>query len=154
MPETTLILILIVLIIILASLVIRLEYKLKKFLRRTGTENIDSVLSVLDTDLKELNQFKTELESYLKHAEKRIKRSSQGIHTVRFNPFKGNGSGGNQSFATAILNEHGDGVVLSSLYSRDHVSVFAKPIQNFNSEFELTAEEKSALIEAQSKIAN
>ena len=67
------------------------------------------------------------------------------MHTVRFNPFKGTGAGGNQSFATALLNENGDGVVLSSLYSRERVSVYAKPVQKFSSEYELSGEEKQAI---------
>ncbi|NIT70429.1 DUF4446 family protein, partial [candidate division KSB1 bacterium] len=59
-----------------------------------------------------------------------------GVGTVRFNPFKG--TGGGQSFAAAFLSEHGNGVVISTLYSRERVSVFAKPIQSFASEYELT----------------
>lgn len=56
--------------------------------------------------------------------------------------------GSKQSFATALLNEHGDGVVISTLYSRERTSVFAKPIKKFDSEYELTPEETQALTEA------
>ena len=66
---------------------------------------------------------------------------------------KGDGSGGNQSFATGFLSEEKNGVIISSMYSRDHVSVFAKPIKNFISEQgELTAEEKDALNHAKDSI--
>ncbi len=93
-----------------------------------------------------LESFKKELETYLTTVESRLKKSVQGIHTVRFNPFKGStGSGGNQSFATAFLNELGDGVVVSSLYAREHVSIFAKPIVRGKSEFELSEEEAEAV---------
>jgi hypothetical protein len=37
------------------------------------------------------------------------------------------------------------GVALSSLYSRERMSVFAKPIKNHKSEYELTTEEKEVL---------
>jgi hypothetical protein len=67
---------------------------------------------------------------------------------VRFNPFKGTGSGGNQSFATTFLNEENNGVVISSLYSREHTSVFSKPIKNGVSEYELSDEEKESFAEA------
>ena len=66
---------------------------------------------------------------------------------MRFNPFKD--VGGNQSFAIAIVNEDGDGIVLSSLYSRERMSVFAKQIKKGISEVELTEEEKIIVVEAQ-----
>ena len=47
-----------------------------------------------------------------------------------------------------MLNEEGDGVVLSSLYSRERMSIFAKPIKNGKSEYELTEEEKKLLEKA------
>ena len=50
-----------------------------------------------------------------------------------------------------MLDEDGNGVVLSSLYSRERMSVFAKPIKNNKSEYELTAEEKEALKGAEVK---
>jgi len=42
-------------------------------------------------------------------------------------------------------------VVFSSLYSRERMSVFAKPIKNNKSEYELSAEEKEALEKAKIK---
>jgi hypothetical protein len=84
--------------------------------------------------------------------DKKLKKTISGLETVRFNPFKGTGSGGNQSFATAFLNREGNGVIVSSLYSRDHVSIFSKPIKNMTSEYELTTEEKSALQKAKESI--
>ena len=45
----------------------------------------------------------------------------------------------------SLLNDEGNGVVISSLYSRDRTSLFAKPIKAGQSEFELTKEEKNVL---------
>jgi hypothetical protein len=53
--------------------------------------------------------------------------------------------GGNQSFSTSFVNENGDGVVISSMYSRDRISIFAKPINKFKSQFETTEEEKQVI---------
>ena len=77
----------------------------------------------------------------------KLQKSIRGLETVRFNPFSDQGS--NQSFAIGMLNEKGDGVVLSSLYSRERMSVFAKPIKGGKSEYELTAEEKEVLKKAE-----
>ncbi len=76
----------------------------------------------------------------------KLKKSIRGVETIRFNPFPDQGS--NQSFAIGMLNEEGDGIVLSSLYSRERMSVFAKPIKEHKSEYELSAEEKHVLDKA------
>lgn len=145
-------LILIACIVLLAVLVIRLEYKMKKFLVSKSSKNIDESLQELNTKTKDLEKFRTELESYLKSVEKRLRRSVQSVHTIRFNPFKGTGSGGNQSFATSFINEEGDGVIISSMYSREHISVFSKPIKKNSSEFELSEEESVSLTEAKKNL--
>lgn len=148
----TLTLILIGCIVVLAVLVIRLEYKMKKFLISKSSTNIDDSLVDLHARTKELESFRNELETYLKTVEIRLRRSIQGVATIRFNPFKGTGSGGNQSFSTTFLNEEGDGVVISSMYAREHVSIFSKPIKKHTSEFELSEEEKNTLLEARKNI--
>jgi len=67
----------------------------------------------------------------------------QNIGVVRFNPFKE--TGGSQSFAIALTDKKQNGVVISSLYGRERLNVFAKPIINGSSEYTLTDEEKHAL---------
>jgi hypothetical protein len=86
--------------------------------------------------------------------ESRLRRSNQAVETIRFNAFRDSGVGGNQSFATAMINENGDGVVISSLYSRERVSVFSKQVSSFNSEIELSEEERKAISGAKTKLGN
>ena len=111
---------------------------------KNGKSLEDSILAI-KYGLNDYIEFKKDSIEYLKNIEARLKRSLQAVETVRFNPFKGTGSGGNQSFATAFVSEKGDGVIVSSLYSREHISVFSKPLKKFQSEFEMSAEEKSVL---------
>lgn len=115
-------------------------------------KTLDETLSYLKEKTDSYEKFRDELEKYLTHVEDRLRKSVQGVGVVRFNPFKGVGSGGNQSFATAFINENGNGTIISTLYARDHVSVFAKPIRKFESEFELTEEEKEALQRAREEL--
>ena len=131
--------------LILLGLVIWMYFKLRTFLVVVDAHNIGDSLTHVAQQLKDLQSFRSELETYLSDVEKRVRKSVQSVHTVRFNPFKGTGGGGNQSFATTLINEDGDGVILSSLYSRDHVSVFSKPVKNHASEFELSDEERESL---------
>ncbi len=132
-------------VLVLLGLIIWMHVKLHRFLVGIDSKNISDSLSSVSSDLKDLRAFRRELEEYLTTVEKRLKKSVQSISTVRFNPFKGQGGGGNQSFSTAFLNEEGDGVVISSLYSREHVSVFSKPVKKMKSEYELSEEEKEAI---------
>jgi hypothetical protein len=138
-------------IIILFSWVIWLQNKLGKLLIGKS-KNLDDSISSLNKEIVDLRKFQTEAEEKFKNNDIRLKKTVSGVETVRFNPFKGDGSGGNQSFATAFLNEEKNGVIISSMYGRDHISVFSKPIKNLSSEYELTSEEKEALTKAQDSI--
>jgi len=70
----------------------------------------------------------------------------QNTSVIRFNPFKD--VGGDQSFVAVFLNAHGDGAVISSLASREGTRIYAKPIINRESEYQLTSEEKEAIEKA------
>jgi len=151
--DTLLIIALIIINIVLALTVIFLNKRINGLLGgKTEAKNFTDSIALLNNDIKNLEEFKAETSKYLGNLENRVKSSMRGIATVRFNPFKGTGSGGNQSFATAIINEDGDGVIISSLYSREHVSVFSKPIKKHTCEFDLTEEEKEAFTKAKEQL--
>jgi hypothetical protein len=73
-------------------------------------------------------------------------RAVQRVGVVRFNPFED--TGGNQSFALALLDSKGDGVVMSSLHTRQATRIYLKPILNGRSETALSDEETEALRKA------
>lgn len=139
-------------IIILFIWIIWLQNKLGKLLVGKA-KNLDESFAFITKEVADLKKFKTEALETFKITDARLKKTVSGVETIRFNPFKGDGSGGNQSFATAFLNEEKNGVIISSMYSRDHVSVFSKPIKNLISEQgELTGEEREAMSKAQEAI--
>ena len=142
---------LVVICLVLLVWVIRLERKMSKMLVGKS-ENIEQSMQVLRKDHQEMQKFADEMQKYLTTVESRLRRSVQNVETVRFNAF--DGAGANQSFATAFINEEGDGVVVSSLYARDRTSVFSKPIKAHISEFELSDEEKKAIEQARTKNKN
>jgi hypothetical protein len=67
----------------------------------------------------------------------------QRLAIVRFNPFRD--TGGDQSFAIALADGQGNGVILSSLHARDMTRVYAKPLEKWQSSYTLTDEEKQAI---------
>ena len=73
-------------------------------------------------------------------------RAFQHVGLVRFNPFED--TGGNQSFALALLDADGNGWVLSSLHARTGTRVYAKAIHGGRSDGALSEEETAAIKQA------
>jgi len=71
------------------------------------------------------------------------RRAFQRICLVRFNPFED--TGGNQSFALALLDADDDGIVLSSLHSRGGTRIYTKAVAGGRPEAALSEEEAHAL---------
>jgi len=137
-----------VLAILAAFIALSGHRRVRRLTLRKG-DSLEDTLGELSRRVREFQMFREELETYLKHAEGRLQKSVQGVGVVRFNPFRGDGSGGNQSFAAAFIDERGNGVVLSAIYAREgQTSVYAKPIENGRSSFELTEEESAAIQKA------
>lgn len=126
--------------------IIKTEKRLKRFFSGKKAKDLEESIETLEENISRLKSAKENMEKEITEINKKLKKSIRGLETIRFNPFPDQGS--NQSFAVGMVNEDGDGVVFSSLYSRDRMSVFAKPIKNSKSEYELTAEEKEVLIKA------
>ena len=67
------------------------------------------------------------------------------IGLVRFDAFED--TGGAQSFALALVDDDGDGIVLTSLHSRPTTRVYVKAIRRGVADAPLSAEETRALID-------
>lgn len=137
-------------LIALALWVMRQERRLNKFLYGKDAKSLEDTIVNMRGEIERFDASQKDTVEYLKSIDQKLQKSIRGVETVRFNPFKDSGS--NQSFATAFLNEDGDGVILSSLYSRDRVSIYAKPVKHLASSYELSVEERSALRGAQDSL--
>lgn len=80
-----------------------------------------------------------------------LQATIQRVGVVRFNPFRD--TGGDQSFAVALLDELGNGVVLSGLHNRSDTRVFAKPVRDGTSTYTLSREEQQAIAQANGLMA-
>lgn len=76
-------------------------------------------------------------------------RHLQHVGFVRFNAFPDVGS--ELSYALAVVDNNGNGFLVSSIYSREEVRTYAKAIQRFAADKEVSAEEQQALQLAQHK---
>jgi hypothetical protein len=125
------------------------EKRLKRFFLGKKAKDLEDTIAELENSISKLSRAKENIEKEINIINTKLKKSIRGLETIRFNPFSDQGS--NQSFAIGMLNEEDDGLVISSLYSRERMSIFAKPIKGGKSEFELSTEEKEALSKAKVK---
>ncbi len=110
---------------------------------------------VLDTRLDRVGAISGEVDELTVRTamvESSLRRSFQRFGLVRFNPFED--TGGNQSFALALLDANGDGVIVSSLHSRGGTRVYAKAVAGGRSEAALSDEEARAVSDALGGVAS
>lgn len=67
----------------------------------------------------------------------------QRFHMVRYDAF--DDMGGRLSFSAALLDDHGDGVVITSINGRTETRTYAKPVQGLTSDHNLSEEEREAI---------
>lgn len=133
--------------IFLIILFFLLNAKIRSIFKGAGSMDLEKVLLYLQ-GRDEMSQKEIEiLKKRLGIVEEELPKDIRRIGLVRYNPFSD--SGGDQSFALALLDEHKDGVVISSLYGREMNRVYAKKIEKGKAEkYPLTEEERRAINEA------
>ena len=72
-----------------------------------------------------------------------VARAVQLVGIVRFDAFED--LGGMLSFAVAMLDREGSGVVLSSINGRNETRIYAKPVEHGGSRINLSGEEEEAI---------
>ncbi|HJT38066.1 MAG TPA: DUF4446 family protein [Actinomycetota bacterium] len=72
-----------------------------------------------------------------------VARAVQLVGIVRFDAFED--LGGMLSFAVAMLDQEGSGVVLSSINGRNETRIYAKPVEHGASRINLSGEEEEAI---------
>jgi hypothetical protein len=126
----------------LTAAVGRMQHHYNRLTRNGGAtleEMLDRHLDQMDGTADKVEQ----LDQLCREIEQRLEHAVQRVGLVRFNPFSD--TGGDQSFSIALLDGQNDGLVISSLFSRSETRVFAKPVQNGQSKYNLTAEEEEAI---------
>jgi hypothetical protein len=111
----------------------------------TGTSggNLEQILNEHIAQVRETAVRVEQVGDLALDLERAARFSLRHLGMVRFNPF--HDTGGDQSFAIALADSQGNGIVLSSLHSRSATRFYAKPLQNWESGHSLTDEEKQAI---------
>lgn len=136
-----------ILIFVLWRKMSRLQNFQQRFLSGTRGADLEETILTQDQDLKKIVGDVKKLVQANKILADLHLQCVQKIGMVRFSAF--DGEGGNQSFAISLLDAHGNGVVMSSIYGRDSQRIYSKPVKNWQSDHPLTDEEKQAILQNQ-----
>ncbi|HEY3523227.1 MAG TPA: DUF4446 family protein [Candidatus Limnocylindrales bacterium] len=135
-----------VLVLALLALTIRLRRLSRRLDRLTAGESGRSLEAVIEAQLATVARASRQVEELGSRSttlEATTRRSLQRIGLVRYNPFED--TGGNQSFALALLDAEGNGFVVSSLHARAVTRVYAKAVTAGQGDGALSNEEADAV---------
>lgn len=133
-------------LIIVSVALIRLRRLLRTFMSGKDGSSLEATLSWLTHKIAAID---TTLEAHkegLEMIDARVKRSIRGYSLLRYDAYES--SGGAQSFASGLIDEHEDGYILSVITNRSHTGVYAKRVNRGIPEVSLTKEETQALQDA------
>jgi len=144
-----LLLLVIIFQVIIIKKIIDNTHRYRDFMRGTTRANLEEHLFQYSRSVKDVERKIKELEYNQAEITRVLRNCIQNVGLIRFNAY--DDMGGELSFALAVLNSSGDGVVLSGLYGRNDSRVYAKPIEKGESSYPLSEEEESAIENAISK---
>lgn len=121
----------------------KLKSKYYKFMNGLSGVNIEAVLDDCLEKVNDVMEKNKEIEFQINTLERNMYYCVQKVGIVRYNAFDNVGS--DLSFSIALLDNNDDGLVISSLYSRDSSSTYAKPVLGSKSKYALSAEEIKAI---------
>ncbi|NLI92886.1 MAG: DUF4446 family protein [Peptococcaceae bacterium] len=108
----------------------------------SGTK-LEDLLKANLKEVRELSQQVANHGSRINQAENKLRGGIDRAELIRFNSF--DNMGAELSFALALLNQEGTGVVLTGIHSIEECRVYAKPVEKGQAMVKLNPEEKQAI---------
>ncbi len=109
----------------------------------------DDVLTMLQRHIEEVRALRGDVGALRDHSyglRDMLAGCISRVHTVRYDAF--DDMGGHMSFSSALLDEHGDGMVITAINGRADTRVYAKAISAGESSHNLSDEEHRAIRQA------
>ena len=128
---------------ILLSYIFYLDHKIVVLTQGQSGVSLEEIIKECLANSKTIEDTNKAIIKHVTTLDTKISHAVRNVQTIRYKAFDVNGS--NQSFSIALVNEKGNGVIISSLHSHDRMSTFAKPITAYESTYELTEEELAIL---------
>lgn len=124
----------------------RMSKRYYKMMKGMEGVNVEQMLFAHLEEVKQVVRTVDDLSIQCRKMEEDSKKCIRRVGIIRFNAFEDMGS--DLSFAIALLDDQNNGMVVSSIYSRNESHTYAKPIISGNSSYFLTEEEIQALKQA------
>lgn len=121
----------------------------KKLNQALKEEKLREILFSNEKQIRELEDRVRETQHTLNLLKSLSKSSFRRVGLVRFDAFED--MGGELSFSLALIDDWGNGFVITSIQSRHEGRVYAKPLEGGESPFRLSEEEKEAVRRARKK---
>lgn len=112
----------------------------------TGAADASAVLAREHERVSELSAEVARLRARLDRVSEQVSAGLRHVAVVRYDAF--GDMGGRLSFSAAIVDDDGDGLVISSIHARGESRTYAKGVIDGGSEITLTPEEQQALAAA------
>ena len=109
------------------------------FKKKKKPESVEDVVKILNRLGESLNSANERIE----RLETEDKNVIKNVGLVRYDAYSE--AGGRQSFSLALLNDKGDGVVVTGLFKEGSTRVFTKGVENSKAESALSPEEENAI---------
>ncbi|MGH3442335.1 MAG: DUF4446 family protein [Nitriliruptorales bacterium] len=132
--------------VVVVLLAVRLGRLRRVYARVVGPGFDDDIFELLSTYRDEVASIREDL-SFVhdnsEHLRNLLRATVSRVGMVRYDAFED--MGGAMSFSAAMLDEEGDGFVLSAINGRTETRTYAKPVKSGDSEHNLSPEERSAI---------
>jgi uncharacterized membrane protein YqiK len=136
-------------LVLIALLGLRVRKLRRQYAIIRGDGQETDVVGAVTRSLKSvaaMDQRVNEIAAALRQQIAASRSAVQRFALVRYDAF--DDMGGQLSFSTALLDDHGDGIVLTSINGRSETRTYAKPVKGLNSSHNLSDEERRAIAEA------
>lgn len=137
------------LVVAVAVLAVKLGRLRRDYAAALGTEDPEDLFAAVRRQVHDLAALRSDLGVVHENTEllrDLLRDGVSRVAVVRYDAFED--MGGALSFSAALLDERGDGVVLSAINGRTETRTYAKAILGGNSEHHLSDEEERAIRDA------
>jgi hypothetical protein len=118
----------------------------RRILLVQGRGGKEDILEAVSRQIEEVRAMRTDIRQVAAEVQRlaeAFRSALQRFAVYRYDAFED--MGGQLSFSAAILNDLGDGLVISCINGRQEARTYAKPVQRAQSPYNLSPEEQEAI---------
>ncbi|HEV3472040.1 MAG TPA: DUF4446 family protein [Actinomycetota bacterium] len=133
-------------LIVIGILALQLHRMRRQLVIVRGDNQETDIIGALETARRQLDAFDRRIDALVVALEEQAelrRLALQRFGLVRYDAFQE--MGGQLSFSAALLDDRGDGIMITSINGRTETRTYAKPLKNLDSEHNLSEEERQAI---------